>query len=260
MRVFATRPLAQNTRWANTLAALGHHVVETPLLDISPVDTSAFAEARAKILNLNEYSILIFVSQNAVAFAVDEIDEHWPQLPLGLNWYSVGQRTHTVLRHELARRYGFKLDKYASGQEMNSEALLALPTLQHVEHEKVLIFRGRGGRPLIADVLSERGAVVEHCELYERKVPKNTDAAFAGLVFGVEDVLPVFSAESLNNFMLINKNRSEKITDLKLIVPGQRVADHAKTLGFCDVTVAENATEQAMLAALSCINQEDVND
>src|SRR5690606_17336275 len=64
----------------------------------------------------------------------------------------------------------------------NSEALLALPELQHIDGMKALIVRGSGGRELIAETLRGRGASVDYAELYLRAVPTYDAAALRELV------------------------------------------------------------------------------
>ncbi len=52
----------------------------------------------------------------------------------------------------------------------DSEAVIALPEFaaDAVRGRKVLIFRGDGGRELLADTLRERGASVEYVTCYRR--------------------------------------------------------------------------------------------
>ena len=50
----------------------------------------------------------------------------------------------------------------------DSEGLIALAALQNVARKNVLIIRGDGGRELIAEKLSDRGASVHYFESYRR--------------------------------------------------------------------------------------------
>ena len=87
---------------------------------------------------------MIFISANAVRFGLALVDDYWPQLPTGLNWYAIGVATAAVLaRHGIAaitpRRF------------MSSEGLLAVPALQHVSDQRVLIVKGEGGRECLGN-------------------------------------------------------------------------------------------------------------
>lgn len=254
----ATRPLHQNADWSSRLRDCGYEVVDLPLLDILAVDDAQHAVAKTKILNLDEYSKVIFVSQNAVDYALPLIDQYWPALPEQTTWFSVGARTAQHLQSKFFDYFHLSPEILADEYEMNSESLLARTEFHNVRDEKILIVRGVGGRPLIADCLTQRGATVHHCELYLRALPADSRVTIQQLSCSSKDILPVFSAESLNNFVTLSQETgkaevSEKYTQLQVIVPSERVAKSAETLGFNHVYCATNASEEAMLAAIASV-------
>jgi len=51
----------------------------------------------------------------------------------------------------------------------NSESLLELPSLQAIAGEKILLFKGRDGRTLLAETLQKRGGILYTIDCYERK-------------------------------------------------------------------------------------------
>ena len=63
----------------------------------------------------------------------------------------------------------------------DSESLLALPEMQAVGGQKILIFRGVGGRELLADELRARGADVRFAECYRRINPQQDASTLSGL-------------------------------------------------------------------------------
>jgi len=145
----------------------------------------------------------------------------------------------------------------ANADLMTSEALLNDPGLQaeQIGSKKVLIFRGVGGHPVLADTLRERGTEVDYCELYHRAKPEVPASLKNSVKESQTLVVPVFSGETLTNFcelFEINTDGSggEKFNKLCLVVPSERVFHLAKKLGFPHVVQANNASETAMLSAV----------
>ncbi len=267
-RVLNTRPAAQAEKWRQSLQDAGANSARLALMEIAPLTDSAQLQAiKDRVMMMGEYQHAIFVSQNAAYHGLDWIDQYWPQLPFELKFYAVGSATAAQLRE-----YGCRVSD--AGGTMNSEALLALPSLQNLSDQKVVIFRGLGGRPLLAEMLSERGAQVDYCELYQRVFPREGAIdKLADLRWGQpRDVVAVHSGESLKNWcQLLNElaagddlhdstSRSpnvdrlpynlQQLKKVPIIVPGQRVAQLAKQQQFEQVVVAENASDQAMIDAL----------
>jgi uroporphyrinogen-III synthase len=135
---------------------------------------------------------------------------------------------------------------------MNTEALVALPELQQLDNAKVLICRGAGGRPLLADVLQQRGAQVDYCELYQRRFPDGADKILRDNRWGqTGDVVAVHSGESLQNWLqLVARNNQPEWLDLPLLVPGERVASIALDAGCKEIIMAHNASDSMMLSKL----------
>ena len=63
------------------------------------------------------------------------------------------------------------------------------------------------------------------------------------------DIITVSSNEGLQNLFDLAANSSDLVRQ-PLIVPGERALALAKTLGFSNIHVAENATDRAFLEAL----------
>ncbi|TQV70776.1 uroporphyrinogen-III synthase [Exilibacterium tricleocarpae] len=247
LRVCITRPQQQQSAWRTALAGAGAETLSIPLLAIEPLrDRQSIDRIKALVMDLDHYQVGIFVSRNAVHHALEWIDRYWPQPPLGIDYFAVGEATARALRED-------GIVAQSAQQAMNSEALLALPVLQAVADKKVVIFRGRGGRPLLAEQLCARGAQVQYCELYQRRLPAEAAATMARSGLGRRaDVISVHSGETLTNLeQVIETNGQVVLRHLPLLVPGQRVAELARELGFDTVVVAENATDRAMLGALS---------
>lgn len=253
LQVVVTRPEAQASTWAETLEALGAQVGLAPLMALEPVTDAAAKQAiKQCILDFDLYQKAIFVSQNAVAFAFDWLEDYWPQLPIRVEYYGVGERTARALEaHQVP------VTAWQNDGPMNSEALLAAPELQSVADQRIVIFRGVGGRGVMADTLRERGARVDYCELYQRHCPAQAGASLAQALEGFGSgplIVALHSGETLDNYHRVRQQLAAEqnrwLAEATLLVPGDRVAAQARALGYSRVLKAENATDPSMLAAL----------
>ncbi len=253
-RVIVTRPQAQAEAWCEHWRAQGVAALALPVLDIVPVTGEVeHQKIKAQILALDQHSILIFVSQNAVSHGWDWIDAYWPQFPVGVHCLAVGMKTQQALVERLAVHGHPMTQQIDAHSSMDSESLLDLPELQHVAGKKILIFRGCGGRTKLQDVLQARGAQAQHCELYQRCLPPQTAQQLADAQLNPEhDIVALFSGESLENFCQVVATQAlPNWRQLKVVVPSQRVQQQAISLGFAHVHAAENATENAMAEAVA---------
>lgn len=247
-RVLNTRPQAQADKWQQALTAAGADTLRLPLMAIEPVtDAAAIQAIKDCVMAVADYQHAIFVSQNAAQYGLDWLDQYWPQLPYRLKFYAVGSATAKMLLD-----YGCQVIE--PDDTMNSEALLALPDLQNLEHDKVMIFRGVGGRPLLAEQLQARGAEVEYCELYRRVFPREgAEQVLIDQQWGQpRDLLAVHSGESLGNWLELLQSLPYNQQHLKqspLLVPGERVAALARQHQFETIIVARNASDTAMITA-----------
>ncbi len=250
-RVVITRPKDQVASWIARVTSAGATPVCISALEIAPVtDECHLQVTKNQILKLDEYDVLIFVSQNAVRFGFEWIEDFWPQLPERLNWIGIGAKTHDGIQSRLAS-FGISSQPFFS-EQMTSEGLLATPLLNDVQQKKILIFRGLGGRTTLYDVLTERGALVDHCALYERVQPDDIGIRLSQeKLMPASDILTFFSGETLENFYKALQDIDfAQWQTFRIIVPSKRVYDLAKERGFVNVACAQNASEEAMWNAL----------
>lgn len=249
VHILVTRPYTQAVTWCDKLISLGAETSIAPVLDIAPVAESSreALQARALIQRLNEYTWVIFVSQNAVKAGVDWIDRFWPALPMGVGFLGIGPATeHAMAQADLP------VVESTHQTTFTSEALLASPVLHSVEGQKILIIRGLGGRTCLGDTLSERGASVDYGELYQRLMPKtfDIDPTFINDTQNLR-IMTAHSGDSVNNLVaLVAPDQRPWVLQQPLLVPGQRVALMAQELGFSQVLVATNATSDSMIEAI----------
>lgn len=259
--VVITRPDAQAVPWAEQLQALGFDCARLNLLEISAVvDEDKIRAIKNKILDFDLYQKVIFVSQNAVDYGMGWLEDYWPQLPIGIDYFAVGATTAKKLAS-----YGVEVQDLAVSASggMTSEDLLSAEHLQDVDGEKILIFRGCGGRGHLAEELRKRGAWVDYCELYERGLPVVASEQLLQLLASeklstAQIILSLHSGESLQNLLGVlaqlplaqqEQTRTWMHNNL-LLVPSQRIVEAAQAAGFKRIICAGNATDNAMTAAL----------
>ncbi|GAA5315185.1 MAG: hypothetical protein AseanaTS_03890 [Candidatus Pelagadaptatus aseana] len=251
LRVLITRPQRQAQKWRQQLTELGAATHRATLMEVVPFTETlpehrtAVAAIEQRLGQLNHYHHLIFVSQNAVDYGCHWLQQDWPQLPESCHSYAVGSAT-------AQRLAAHGINASEAGVAMNSEALLALPGLQQLQGQRVLIFRGQGGRPLLADALRQRGAEVDYCELYQRQLPVETATELASSDWGqATDIVALHSGESLQNWdRVIQQTQRTGWRQLPVLVPGERVLKLAQSLQFTNIICAINATDAEMARAL----------
>ncbi|MES2604444.1 MAG: uroporphyrinogen-III synthase, partial [Pseudomonadota bacterium] len=198
---------------------------------------------KQRLLDLDRYDLVFYVSSNAATIGLDAIDNYWPQYPAHIQNFAVGPGTAAVLQSR-------GLDVAWPAERMSSEAMLALPQLQQISGNKALIVRGVGGREILAEGLLGRGASVDYVELYQRKQPVYpADYLQQHYQQQTPAAVVVSSAEALDNLHLFfaplgcwNK--------LPLFVSSERLAEHARTLGNSGAVVMAGASDAAIIEGL----------
>ncbi|KFB77143.1 uroporphyrinogen-III synthase [Candidatus Accumulibacter cognatus] len=243
LTIVVTRPRAQASRLAGWIAEQGGEPLIFPLLEISPVIDPA--PLQAAIMRLGDYSLAIFISPNAVDFSVPAIlaRQAWP---LGLRAVAIGQSSVARLA-----RYGIG-HVLAPADRFDSEALLELPEMRRagVAGKRVLIFRGNGGRELLADTLRERGAEVDAVSCYQRSAPADAAPLQALWRSSQLDALTISSSEGLRNLVgLLDAPANACLRGTPMFVPHQRIAELAHALAMRRV-ILTGAADAGIIAAL----------
>lgn len=245
LSVLVTRPQGQASSLLADIEAAGGKASHCPVIDIVELnDADQLQHCKQTIMALDEFQHVIFISTNAVHYGMEWIHQYWPQLPVDIHWHGIGKKTVAQLIEQ-----GVPCSPYALDGAMNSEALLQTKRLQQLAQQKVLIIRGVGGRDYLAEQLTQRGADVSYAECYRRVLPALADGELVALLKQQAiNTVCLNSGESVTNFyQLMGDN---KISDITIVVPGDRVAAIAKQLGFSSIAIADNASDQSMLKAL----------
>ena len=249
LNVLITRPIEQQQILKEAISSRGGGVTQMPLIEIKPLQRTASKPAlESKIQHLDSYHILIFVSSNAVQYAATWINDYWPRFPVGVAVIAIGPTTAQAISDRIG------CEVVHSPEGMTSEDLLELPELQRVDGKRIGIFRGRGGRDLLADTLRSRGGEIDYLEVYQRlSVHYDAKEFCASLQTEAVNVLTISSAESLLKLdSLVRYNKGE-LGLIPLLVPSTRLAQQAEQSGFSHVVNTEGADAMSFVAALELL-------
>lgn len=225
--VVVTRPAAQAQGLASAIRAHGGTAVLFPVLAIANVAQPQALLALAA--HIDDFELAVFVSPNAVdkALGVIRTQRDWPG--------HVAVATMGKSSERALQRFGID-NVIAPRERFDSEALLALPALApaRVRGKRIVIFRGDGGRDLLGQTLSARGAVVEYVTCYHRSRPDLNPAPLLDLwARHALDAMTVTSSEGLRNlFDMVGPAGQTWLRETPTFLPHERIAEEARRLGL----------------------------
>lgn len=241
--IVVTRPAAQSRRFTELATRAGAECVAYPTLEIERLALDT--ETREEVAAHAPWDWAIYTSVNAVDVAFDELPDHSSRRTA-----AIGRATARALE---ARGIAVELRPEAA----NSEGLLALPSLQAVSGQRVLLVKGAGGRDLLAETLHARGALVRALEVYRRTVASPSAATQSTLRATLartdtRRVVAVTSSEVLTALLqLAGAGQAAALRAATLLLPGVRVASVAAAAGWTGPIVqASTAEDEAMVRAL----------
>jgi len=250
MKILVTRPEHQADPLCQLLERYGSKPVCLPVIQIEPITLSK--EFSQILSDTHQIDFAIFISPNAVKYGIAPLLSH-NTLPKTLKLVTIGQASAKKLQQLLGRMPDiYPIDNY------NSEALLALDSLQEslVKNKSIVIFRGLGGRELLANTLRQRGAKVTYAEVYQRIQPKYSKSELEP-IFGLSrqiDMITITSSEGLYNLVALLKQTQQQESYLKqlwqipLVVVTEKMRDQAQVLGFTQpIVIANKASNQALV-------------
>jgi len=244
--VLVTRPKLQAEGLCVAIESKGGRVIRFPVVEIAdPVNLDPIY----RILNhLDDYDIAIFISPNAVLKTLNAMKRERLIFPQSLQIAAIGKGSVNALNAK-----GVSVDVYPQHQ-FNSEALLAQEGMHHVQNKRILIFRGEGGREVLAETLRQRGANVSYAEVYRRILPDFDITTLVEMWSGV-DVVTVTSNEGLQNlYNMTSSDGHVQLLSTQLLVISHRAVSLAKKLGFSKpVWVTKEVSNDAIIEVLQKI-------
>jgi len=232
------------------LSDQGAAIYHCPVMVVSSLETPPNVDQiKAYILDFAHYDRAVFISRTAARLAMNWLEQYCVMVPEGLpmnmHYYAVGKSTANTLLD-----WGVKAE--LPEKAFSSEGLLKLPSLQDLSGEKIIIFCGEGGRSLLSEALTARGATVSRCELYQRQITREYAEQINSLLSANQlDLVIAHSGELLSHLLeVVDKQQQFALRMLPLLVPSERVEKFAKEVGFKEVVCAGSALPEDMVSAL----------
>jgi len=244
LRVLVTRPKPQGFALCQRIEANQGHAIYLPTIEIQPPqDISVFRQGLARI---DQQDWLIFVSPQAVYACAGVIVP--PQVKIA----AVGKGTAQALH---AAQWPVVVYPVS---DWSSEGLLAIPEFQVVAGKKITIVCGEGGRELLANTLTARGAWVSLLIAYRRALPEIDVNYYLHLLEERQlDAVVCTSGEGLKNLQtLLGEAAQPYLLSLPLVVVSERMQALAQSVGFKIIVLAKNASHEAILEALATIRKQ----
>ncbi|MEN8625358.1 uroporphyrinogen-III synthase [Psychrobacter proteolyticus] len=187
--VINTRPVERAAPLTQHLQAAGLTVVEMPMLTLRPRPTTDLDIALMHQWLAGEYKALVIVSPTAAASGLvawqslehekrkyktkDGNDKYAQSLLEGLSLPSpliaVGEATAAEFSQVRIDTTSYQI---LQPETANNEGMLAMPEIDSLQAgDKLLIWRGLGGRRLLVDTLQTRGVHIDSIAWYERTMP-----------------------------------------------------------------------------------------
>lgn len=248
--VLVTRPAHQAGNLARLIENAGGIAIRFPTIDIvPPVDPDRLLSI---FDHLAEFDLAIFISPNAVEQAFSWLRSSRRPWPETLPVVCVGRASADAMAEQ-------GVSAAMPSQRFDSEALLELPMLQDMTGKRIVIFRGVGGRELLGNTLTARGAAVTYAECYRRVRP----SADAGELIdawrhGEIQIVSLTSAAGLRNlYDMIGETGRGWLLDTPVVVLSQAQATICRDFGWRAATlVATEASDEAILETLKAWREE----
>lgn len=240
--VVITRPAGTGTALARRVKALGGVPVLLPGLSLRGIRDTQHVRAQWK--NAQHDDVLVFTSPAAVHYALalspfDATHEHV---------VAVGKGTASALQ-----RHGIQAEIPPSQQ--NSEGVLELPLLRQPAARRVALITAPGGRGLLHQQLTARGAIVREVHVYQRTAPR-LDRRHHAAVLHMPAMACVLlsSGEALQNLAeRLAADAWRRLRQATAVVSSDRLAQAAQTAGFSRIYRAASATQADLLAAACAV-------
>ncbi|MCD6045855.1 MAG: uroporphyrinogen synthase [Gammaproteobacteria bacterium] len=247
-QVVITKPAITAPPLLHRLQTLGLQPLLFPTLEIvaNPEVTTYFQN-----FIKTPFNMALFISPTAVHYAMKLCalnPDTWPTA----HFIAQGPGTAKALL-----QYGFS-NIVTPEKDYSSEALFALSLLKNTKGQKIAIFKGKGGRGLLAPYLQQQGATVTLFDCYERRCPLPSLVLEDSIQTPKNSLFIVTSSAGLHNLALLlhfaqPMNRPDW-RDCQLLLINDKMQSLARKLGHKGkIYVANNASDEAIESLLRIV-------
>ena len=183
MQFINTRPDQRAKALSLFLRQHGVKVIELPLLAL--VEKPLTVAETAVLQTIDRYQVVVLVSEAAVKYGLARLATlvKLTELSKKITWVAVGDKTTNCFNQTWQQLTELPAPTVIFPDEkraQNNEGLLNLPVIQALgKGDYLQVWRGIGGRELLADTLAAKGVQVHLLNLYQRVLPSATTHAFA---------------------------------------------------------------------------------
>ncbi|MBS9780210.1 MAG: uroporphyrinogen-III synthase [Moraxellaceae bacterium] len=229
-----TRPVERGVALSTALQTARDdiQVISLPLLATIPLPTQQINKNYFYNLSnaKNFYKILIVISPTSAKLGLQYLQQLQIKITDSTKVIAVGDATAKILTE--------KNIIPQIPQISNNEGMLAMDCIKNlIQGDKVLIWRGQGGRKLLIETLKKKGVQVDILELYQRKLPKQANLLYQQFLIKFNQLkkpiatVLISSDESFHNWQFLvkqaNKNNPNApiLSDFYYLVLGERLAN-----------------------------------
>ena len=160
--ILNTRPLPMGEALQALCTTQGIQSLFCPMIETKPLP---FAPDPALATDLDDpHTSWIFISRTAVNLFADALHSMRLSFPPRGKIIAVGPGS----RAQLVQHFPALTGSIICPEQANSESLIQLPALQSGSSKKAWLFKGTGGRTLLAEHLKQQDIPVEIVDLYRR--------------------------------------------------------------------------------------------
>ena len=235
-RLLVTRFAPHAARLADRLNSQEVFALAQPLLEVKK--SAEFANAR--FVFTKTYDYIIAVSSNAVDYTAQALaGDPWPVT----RYLAVGKATQVKLHRATGQQVIVPAERYSS------EGLLALPCLAQLQGKRVLILRGVGGRELLADILTARGAAVDYYQPYQR-IAVDLCGSFLVKQWQQQHIngAIISSIELLERLLdIVPESELSWLKTITIYAPSKRIVEYAVLSGWSNAQVLPGMQDQQVV-------------